>query len=136
MLQPFPTAAAPPARNEADLSRDKLMSLLNYFSELIMGQFNRPLRLVVHGGACMLLHPGLYALSQQQHQLSSSLPQRTTTRNVDYLHRAFIGEMAQKGVPNAAIKLKGCIEATARAFGLGSDWMNSDADVGLPMATE
>ena len=136
MPQPFPTAASTPARNEVDLSRDVLMSILKYLSHLITSQFERPLRLVVHGGACMLLHPGLYALSLQQHQLSSSLPQRTTTRNVDYIHRAFIREMAQMGIPNAAIKLKGCIEATARAFGLGTDWMNSDADVELPMATE
>lgn len=136
MPQPFPTEASLPARNEVDLNRDKLMSILNYFSQLIMGQFNRPLRLVVHGGACMLLHPGLYALSQQQHQLSSSLPQRTTTRDVDYIHRAFIREMGQMGVLNAAEKLKACIQATARAFGLGADWMNSDADVALPMATD
>jgi hypothetical protein len=33
-------------------------------------------------------------------------------------------------------RLKQCIFETALQFGLGADWMNSDADVALPMATE
>ena len=136
MLPPFPTAASLPANNEVDLNRDTLISILNSLSRHIVAQFNRPVRLVVHGGACMLLHPGLYALSQQQHQLSSSLPRRTTTRDVDYIHRGFVREMEQNGVPNAAEKLRGCIKAAALPFGLGPDWMNGDADVELPMATE
>jgi hypothetical protein len=92
--------------------------------------------MVVHGGACMLLHPGLYNLSQQQQQMIPSLPRRTTTRDVDYIHRSFITELASCGMPDAAVKLQECIKATARYYRLGADWMNSHADIALPMAHE
>ncbi|KAJ2917274.1 hypothetical protein MD484_g3134, partial [Candolleomyces efflorescens] len=123
-------------RNDIDLNRERLITILNHFSQLLETAFERrPFRLVVHGGACMLLHPSLYELSRQQHKFLPELPHRTTTRDVDYIHRSFTIEMAQVRVSNAAGKLKECILATARHFNLGADWMNSDADIALPMAT-
>jgi hypothetical protein len=82
----------------------------------------------------MLLHPGLYKLSQQQQQMIPSLPRRTTTRDVDYIHRSFVTELASYNMPDAAVKLQECIKTTARCFRLGEDWMNSHADIALPMA--
>jgi hypothetical protein len=142
----FPIAEPPlPPRNSVDLSREQLITVLTYFASLLPTHFSLPVRLVVHGGACMLLHPTLYNLAQQQHQLAplsssssphNSLPRRTATRDVDYLHRSFIKEWAALGVPDAGERLKDCIRKTARKFGLGEDWMNSDADIALPMAME
>lgn len=124
------------AKNHVDLSRDRLILVLNYFSYLLASAFNnRPLRLVVHGGACMLLHPGVYALSLEQKDYLPRLPHRNKTRDVDIIQRSFATEMAQLGVVGAAEKLKQCILATAQHFNLGADWMNSDADIALPMAT-
>ncbi|EIM84724.1 uncharacterized protein STEHIDRAFT_148077 [Stereum hirsutum FP-91666 SS1] len=55
--------------------------------------------------------------------------------------RAFVKEYGCVGpaggghrVPDAEARLLRCIEETARKFGLGKDWMNSHADVALPMA--
>lgn len=93
------------------------------------------MRLVVHGGACMLLHPGLYSLSKQQQQASPGLVSRTKTRDVDYIHRGFMAEYSPH-IPDAAERLQDCIRATAARFQLGADWMNSDADIALPMAKE
>jgi hypothetical protein len=126
-----------PPHNDVELSRDMLIEILEYFSQLVAQLFTgRMIRMVVHGGACMLLHPGLYSLSQQQQEMIPSYPRRTTTRDVDYIHRSFIAELASYGMPDAGVKLQECIEITARHFGLGGDWMNSHADVALPMAHE
>jgi len=122
-------------KNEKELTREALTQVLDYFSQLVQQQFaGQPIRLVVHGGACMLLHPGLYALSQQQYQMSPTLQRRTTTRDVDYIHRSFVTEMTGFGVMDAPARLASCVRETAKAFGLGADWMNSDADPALPMA--
>ncbi|KAF9530780.1 hypothetical protein CPB83DRAFT_762493 [Crepidotus variabilis] len=125
-----------PAKNERELTRETLREILDYFSQLVPRHFgpNRPIRLVVHGGACMLLHEGIYKLSVQQQQMSPHLPRRTTTRDVDYIHRSFVTEMTSMGVPDAASRLAECVKAIARRFGLGLDWMNSDADIALPYA--
>lgn len=82
----------------------------------------------------MLLHPGVYALSLEQQHCLPQLPHRNKTRDVDFILRSFLPEMAQLGVVGAADKLKQCILATAQHFNLGADWMNSDADIELPMA--
>ncbi|KAH6905161.1 hypothetical protein BKA70DRAFT_1373234 [Coprinopsis sp. MPI-PUGE-AT-0042] len=127
----MPHVTSPPPlkpRNDVDLTREKLITILEFFSQMLAGAFNnKPLRLIVHGGACMLLHPMLYNLSSQQHQLHPTLPHRTSTRDVDYIHRSFVTEMSQLD--------EMCIERTAMQFQLGADWMNSDADIALPMAT-
>ncbi|KAF8968481.1 hypothetical protein BDZ97DRAFT_1590139, partial [Flammula alnicola] len=140
-----------PPRNDVEMTRDMLVLVLNYFSQILPQHFDlsgtqsrasssssaaspQGLQFVVHGGACMLLHPGLYALSQQQQAVSPALPVRTTTRDVDYIHRGFMAEYGGNRLPDAAERLKECIRATARWFNLGADWMNSDADIALPMA--
>ena len=126
-----------PPHNDVELSRDMLIDILEYFSQLVAQLFTgRTVRMVVHGGACMLLHPGLYSLSQQQKQMIPSLPRRTTTRDVNYIHRSFVAELASRGIPDAAVKLQECIKCTARYFKFGADWMNSRADITLPMAHE
>jgi hypothetical protein len=135
---PYDASLPPiPPKNEKELTRDALIQTLEHLSLLTAQSFaGRPIRLVVHGGACMLLHPGLYALSLQQHQMSPHLPRRTSTRDVDYIHRSFVSEMASFGMHDAAARLAECIKGTARVCGLGLDWMNSDADIALPYATE
>ena len=70
----------------------------------------------------MILHPQLVC--------------RSDTRDVDYLHRSFESEWLARGVSDAGPRLITCIKATARAFRLGTDWMNACADVALPMARE
>ena len=134
----IPESESPlPPHNEVELSRDFLIDILEFFSRLVAQLFTgRAIRMVVHGGACMLLHPGLYSLSQQQQQMIPSYPRRTTTRDVDYIHRSFVSELASCGMPDAAVKLQECIKTTARHFRLGGDWMNSHADIALPMAHE
>lgn len=84
----------------------------------------------------MLLHPGLYNLAEQQARITPEMPIRRTTRDVDYIHRAFVDECMAYGEPDAPGKLLTCIRETAVAFGLGEDWMNSAADVALPITTE
>lgn len=139
-----PLDAPIPLRNEKEMNREMLTMVLTHFSTLIPSRFNRPVRLVVHGGACMLLHPGLYNLALQQHHMLSNslpnsqtaLPRRTTTRDVDYIKRSFAAEWQSIGMTDATERLQSCIQSTARHFQLGADWMNSDADVALPMANE
>ncbi|KAF9484572.1 hypothetical protein BDN70DRAFT_797452 [Pholiota conissans] len=135
-----------PPHNEVEMTREMLVHVLEHFSTLLPKYFDwkivqgmvippsQGMRFVVHGGACMLLHEGLYALSVQQQTASPSLATRTTTRDIDYIHRGFIAEYGQSRFPDAAERLKACIKETARKFGLGADWMNSDADIALPMA--
>lgn len=84
----------------------------------------------------MLLHPGLYNLAEQQAEMTPEMPIRKTTRDVDYIHRAFVSESLGCGEVDAPKKLEKCISETASKFGLGLDWMNSAADVALPMAVE
>ena len=131
-IQPGPPTYIPeldpplPPHNDLELSRDMLIDILEYFSQLVAQLFaGLTIRIVVHGGACMLLHPGLHSLSQQQEQMIPSLPRRTTTRDVDYIHRSFVAELALRGMPDAAVRLQECIRTTARYFRLGADWMNS-----------
>ena len=136
-IPPDPESSPLPPHNDVELSRDMLIDVLEYFSQLVAQVFTgRTIRMVVHGGACMLLHPGLYSLSQQQQQMIPDYPRRTTTRDVDYIHRSFVTELASYGMPDAAVKLQECIKTTARHFRLGADWMNSHADIALPMAHE
>ena len=83
--------------------------------------FGGPIQLVVHGGAVMILHKTL-----------ASSTTRRTTRDVDYIKRSFVSEMRKAGVYDAEARLQSCINATAKQFGLGEDWMNADADIALP----
>ena len=99
-----------------------LRKVLTYLSVRLYARFQTTVRLVIHGGAVMVLH----------HDLSC----RRTTRDVDYIHRSFETEWAMRGVRDAGQRLSKSIAETAKVFNLGSDWMNSHADVALPMARE
>lgn len=166
---PHPHVAPPPPplpeHNDVLLTRSRLITVLNDVSENILAAFGRPVRLVVHGGAVMLLHPGLYkhcddaptapipaATTDAAYPKPGTPPgsepsgappasaaptsRRSSTRDVDYIARAFAAEWRAAGMPDAEARLQRCIDTTARRFGLGRDWMNAHADVALPMATE
>ncbi|KAF9259453.1 hypothetical protein L218DRAFT_874734 [Marasmius fiardii PR-910] len=130
-----------PPKNTKELTRDMLFIILEYFSSLLEREFGGiTIRLVAHGGACMLLHPGLHELAKRKSLYHSSrgetVPMRKTTRDVDYIRRSFVAEYVGKHkIVDADYKLQRCIRATAVKFGLGADWMNADADVALPMST-
>ncbi|KAJ7279421.1 hypothetical protein C8J57DRAFT_1059066 [Mycena rebaudengoi] len=128
-----------PQRNTRSLDRDTLVQILTHFSTLLPARFgnSRQIRLVIHGGAVMLLNPELARLAALTAAADGRTKQRTTTRDVDYIARSFASEWAQRySVFDANERLKQCIFETAMQFGLGADWMNSDADVALPMATD
>ena len=108
--------------NEVPLTRKLLTRLLSDLSERLYRSFRRQVRLVVHGGAVMVLHP--------------SFSHRESTQDVDYVHRSFVSEYRSLGFPDAEQRLRTCIAETARQFGLGADWMNDHADVALPWALE
>jgi hypothetical protein len=108
--------------NEVPLTRKLLTQVLSDLSERLYRAFRRQVRLVVHGGAVMVLHP--------------YLSHRESTQDVDYIHRSFAPEYRTLGFPDAEQRLRACIKETARRFGLGADWMNDHADVALPLALE
>jgi len=145
------TMAESPQHNTRELTREMLLAVLNHFSTLLPNKFNNmPVRLVVHGGACMLLHPDLDRLASQtppfllSPRWSPGAPlqpdapdvKRTQTRDVDIIARSLDLEWHHLGIFDPFDRLKDCIASTARRFGLGLDWMNADADVALPMALE
>ncbi|KAJ8090121.1 hypothetical protein PM082_018704 [Marasmius tenuissimus] len=129
-----------PQKNTTEMNRETLIAVLEYMSSLLEVEFRGiTVRLVAHGGACMLLHPGLYDLAQRKQTYhimrGEAAHMRKTTRDVDYIRRGFIQEYVGKfKIPDAEQRLQRCILGTAARFGLGSDWMNADADVALPMA--
>ncbi|KAI0263557.1 hypothetical protein BC834DRAFT_301792 [Gloeopeniophorella convolvens] len=124
-----PTAAlAPPGApalkpvNDIPLTRKVLSLVLADLSERLYRSFRRQVRLVVHGGVVMVLHP------QFSH--------RDSTQDVDYIHRGFAAEYRALGYQDAEIRFRKCIAETATQFNLGADWMNDHADVALPMAPD
>lgn len=126
---PIPPHLPIPETNNTYLTRDNLPSILTHLSSRIQVHFGFHVRLVVHGGFVAVFH--------------QSLKSRRSTRDIDFLMRAFVKEYGCVGpaggghrVPDAEARLLRCIEETARKFGLGKDWMNSHADVALPMAYE
>ncbi|KAJ6535090.1 hypothetical protein B0H19DRAFT_963960, partial [Mycena capillaripes] len=128
-----------PPRNARSLDRDALVQILDFFSTRLPAHFGTAsqIRLVIHGGAVMLLNAELAQLAAATAATDGRAKQRTTTRDIDYIARSFSSEWAQRyGVYDANDRLKRCIFETALQFGLGADWMNSDADVALPMATD
>lgn len=111
-----------PEHNDVILTREILIGALHDLSVRLQSYFSSTVRLVVHGGAIMVLHPLLAC--------------REGTRDVDFLRRSFEAEWIARGVTDAGARLTTCIKATARKYHLGADWMNSAADVALPMAFE
>ncbi|KAJ7641817.1 hypothetical protein FB45DRAFT_901080 [Roridomyces roridus] len=128
-----------PPRNMRALDRDGLVQVLNFLSTLLASRFpnGHQIRLVIHGGAVMLLNEELAKLAALTAATDSRAKQRSTTRDIDYIARSFSSEWsARYGVHDANDRLRQCTLETALQFGLGADWMNSDADVALPMATD
>ncbi|KAF8129882.1 hypothetical protein EV363DRAFT_1336935 [Boletus edulis] len=111
--------------NDIQLTREILFNLLNDLQQHTLHIFGCQIRLFIHGGAVMLLHPHLSASST-----------RRTTRDIDYIRRAFGHEWRKKGVYDAEDRLQSCINATAHKFHVGTDWMNADPDVALPFARD
>ncbi|KIK96976.1 hypothetical protein PAXRUDRAFT_825415 [Paxillus rubicundulus Ve08.2h10] len=99
---------SPRAHNEVQLSYSMLLVLLDDLQSHILHAFGGQIRLFVHGGAVMILH----------HKLSTSSTRRTT-RDVDYIRRAFGHEWRKKGVYDAEERLQSCINATAHKFHIG-----------------
>ncbi|KAF9016604.1 hypothetical protein BDZ89DRAFT_1022654 [Hymenopellis radicata] len=102
-------------QNTLPLTRRMLEDLLIHLSNIL----TRRLQLVVHGGASMILHPGLEHIPTQ----------RVSTMDIDYLYRGVLQEYGQQ----VAQELLHCIYKTSLNFpGLSADWMNSEADIALP----
>jgi hypothetical protein len=108
--------------NDIPLTRSFLKVVLNDLSDRLYRSFRRQVRLVVHGGAVMVLHP--------------DFKHRESTQDLDYIHRAFVTEYRALGFADAEVRLRTCIAETAAKFNLGADWMNDHADIALPMALE
>jgi hypothetical protein len=108
--------------NSVPLTRKVLKEALKDLSERLYHSFRRQVRLVVHGGAVMVLYP--------------HFNHREFTQDVDYIHRSFETEYRALGFANAGERLRRCVAETAYKFKLGADWMNDHADVALPMAYE
>ncbi|KAG6331647.1 hypothetical protein ID866_7443 [Astraeus odoratus] len=113
------------SHNEVPLSRETLLDLLNDLQSRTLREFRTQIRLFVHGGAVMILHDAL-----------STSSTRRTTRDIDYIRRAFGHEWRKRGVYDAEDRLQACINATAHKFHVGTDWMNADPDVALPFARD
>lgn len=113
----------PPSHNTTLLTAKTLPIILDDLSMRLLRVFGQKVRLVIHGGAALLLHSGI--------------PSARPTRDVDFLGRAFDADMLSVGrdASEARKILRTCIKSTARQFGLGKDWMNCHADCSLPMAT-
>ncbi|KAH8105104.1 hypothetical protein BXZ70DRAFT_919402 [Cristinia sonorae] len=106
--------------NDIPLTSEYLLVVLSDLSTRIARYFGSmaPVNLVVHGGVVMVLHEGLKT--------------RPYTLDIDYCHRGFVVEWANRGLCDADARLKKCIAETAERFDLGPDWMNAHADTALP----
>lgn len=116
-------SSSPSSHNDVQLSKEFLLTLLTELSVLVHQEFSCQIRLFIHGGAVMILHPNL-----------STSSCRRTTRDIDYIRRAFGHEWRKRGVFDAEERLQRCINAVAAKFQIGTDWMNADPDVALPFA--
>lgn len=96
------------SRNNVQFTRTMLLDLLDDLQQRTLQVFGCQIRLFVHGGAVMLLHPLLSASST-----------RRTTRDIDYIRRAFGHEWRKQGIHDAEDRLQSCIDATARRFRVG-----------------
>jgi len=77
--------------NYVPLTRKVLTQAHSDLSERLYRSFRRQVRLVVHGGAVMVLHP--------------SFSHCESTQDVDYIHRSFVSEYKVLGFPDAEQQL-------------------------------
>lgn len=96
------------SHNDVQLNRTMLLDLLDDFQQRTLQEFGCQIRLFVHGGAVMILHPIL-----------STSSTRRATRDIDYIGRAFGHEWRKKGVYDAEDRLQSCINETAYTFRIG-----------------
>jgi hypothetical protein len=122
LIAAFPRVPTLKRTNDIPLTRRLLKFVLKDLSERLYLSFGRQVRLVVHGGAVMVLHP--------------SFTHRESTQDVDYIHRSFAKEYRALGYTDAGEQLRSCIAETAVKFNLGADWMNAHSDTTLPLALE
>jgi len=78
--------------NDVPLTRDLLMEVLSDLSERLYHSFRRQVRLVVHGGGVMVLHPAFEC--------------REYTQDIDYVHRSFVREYTALGFWDAERQLR------------------------------
>lgn len=81
--------------------------LLDDLQGRTLQEFGEQIRLFVHGGAVMILHPEL-----------SQCCTRQSTKDVDYIQRAFCYEWSKRGVFNSGERLQACISGTAEKYGI------------------
>ncbi|KAK7679012.1 hypothetical protein QCA50_017956 [Cerrena zonata] len=110
------------AHNVVPLTQHNVFDILDHLSGLLYQAFGGRVTLVVHGGIVMVLHQRLAC--------------RESTRDIDFCLRSFVSESQKLGIHDAEARLNSCINATAKRFQLGADWMNCHADVALPMSIE
>ena len=108
--------------NNVPLMRKMLTQALSDIYERLYCSFRRQVRLLVHGGAVMVLRP-LFSL-------------REGTQNVDYIYRSFVFEFRALGYPDAEQRLRICIAETACQLSLSADWTSDHVDLALPWAQE
>ena len=104
------------------MHRTYLKTVLDNLSKRLFKTFGFTIRLVVHGGALMILHPGLRC--------------REHTSEVDYFRQIFLKEMASRGIRRAGLRLDTCVSDTAFAFGLRADWMDGGQNLSLTSVME
>ena len=108
--------------NDVPLTRKLLKQALFDLSERLYRSFRRQVRLVVHGGAVMVLHP-LFS-------------HRKSTQDVDYIHRSFVSEYRALGFSRYTTTTPTPYHGDRSKVGLGADWMNDHADVALSWTLE
>ena len=102
--------------------------MLDFLSGRLHSYFGYSVRLIIHGGALLLL--------QQQFPCDV----RQGTEDVNFFMRAFVADVANSGFDPEGSYARGllyyAIEETARHFDLDRSWMNALDDIYLPTTTE
>ena len=102
--------------------RKLLTQALSDMSERLYSSFQRQVRLVVHGGAVIVLRPSFsHRESTQGRRLHPTAPSYPS--------------IAPSVFPMQFNDFQTCFAETTRKFGFGADWMKDHADVALPWAT-
>ena len=122
LITPPPTVLPLKDVNDIPLTRALLTQGFSDLPDRLYCSFRRQMRLVVHGGAVMVLRPSFsHHESTQGRRLHPTVPSYPS--------------IAPSGFPMQINDFQTCIAETAREFGLGADWMNDHADVALSWAT-
>jgi hypothetical protein len=140
-LKSIPMSSSPSSHSEVQLSKNFLLTLLTELSILVIQEFSHQIRLLIHGGTVMILHPNLSTSSSQW-----------TTRDIDYICCAFGHEWWKQGIYDTEECLQHYINAVATKFCIGyvnpstlsctghlsihaphsTSWMNANPNIALP----